>query len=75
MAFLSYTVMRRVPATDEHGNDVSMAIALVTHENGARQRVAIREDLIRFAGEGIIEEEVKRAAMLPNGESFLKKHH
>lgn len=65
MSLRSYTVTRHVSATDAQGNPCKIALATIIHENGVGQTVAIREDLIRFAGEGIIDEEVKRAAQSP----------
>lgn len=61
MALLSYTVTRNVDATKGDGTPCKIALASVVHENGTGQTVAIPEDLIRFAGESIIDAEVKRA--------------
>lgn len=72
MAMIEYRVMRNVPAVDEKGEDCKIAVALVMHESGVCQRVAIPEALIRFAGEGIIDDEVKRAAALPAQESVVR---
>lgn len=71
MSLATYTVMRRVPAETEDGKLAFVAIALVTHANGALQRVAIPEELIRYAGEGIIDQEVRQAAKLPPDGSLL----
>ena len=71
MSFATYAVMRNVPATNEQGADCLVAIALVTHENGTLQRVAIPEELIRYAGEEVIKHEVRQAAMLPPDGSLL----
>lgn len=60
MAMRSYTVTRNVAATRD-GKLVKIALASVVHENGVGQTVAISEDLIRFAGESIIDVEVNRA--------------
>jgi 2-C-methyl-D-erythritol 4-phosphate cytidylyltransferase len=71
---ISYSVMRRVPATKENGQDCLIAVALVIHENGTRQRVAIDEEFIRFAGENVIEHEVRKAAELPAIASIVRQH-
>jgi hypothetical protein len=58
-----YGVSRHVPATDKDGKAVELALVVVEHENGHLDKFAVREDLIRFAGVGIIENEVQiRAA-------------
>lgn len=56
----SFTVTRNVDARDELHNPVKIALASVIHENGHRETVAVREDLIQFAGEAIIETEIAR---------------
>jgi hypothetical protein len=60
MAIQSFTVTRDVDAVDDKGQPVKIALASVIHENGEGETVAVREDLIRFAGESIIETEVRR---------------
>ena len=60
MANVRYGVTRNVEARDEKGRPVRIALAVVEHENGYVEKVAINEDLIRFAGEGIIEDEIRR---------------
>jgi hypothetical protein len=65
MTIRSFTVSRNIDATDESGQPVKIALASIIHENGVGQTVAIREDLIAFAGEDIIEVEVMRAAQSP----------
>lgn len=65
MSLRSYTVTRNVAATDAQGKPCRIALASIIHDNGAGQTVAIREDLITFAGESIIDVEVKRAAQSP----------
>jgi hypothetical protein len=72
MSLIEYRVMRNVAATNDKGQDCRVAIALVMHENGVCQRVAIDEELIKFAGEGIIEDEVKIAAAVPADASIVK---
>lgn len=69
---VSYSVMRRLPAVKENGQDCLIAVALVIHENGTQQRVAIDEEFIRFAGEGVIEHEVRKAAELPAIASLVR---
>lgn len=63
MAMLRYAVKRFQPATDERGNDVSLCLCVIEHENGHIQQHVINEELIRYAGEGIIDIEVKEAAI------------
>lgn len=72
MAMVKYRVMRNVEAVNDKGQDCRIAVALVMHENGVCQRVAIDEELIRFAGEGIIDDEVRCAAALPSQESIVR---
>jgi hypothetical protein len=57
---IRYGVARNVPANDEHGKPVLLAMAVIERDNGAFEIVAIREDKIRFEGEGVIEQEVLR---------------
>ena len=73
MSLRSYTVTRNVAATDASGKPCRIALASVIHENGVGQTVAIPEDLIRFAGESIIDEEVRRAVSSP-GRVSLKRN-
>lgn len=61
-----YVVRRNVAAHDKDGQPCKIAFVLIKHENGFEQTLAINEDLIRFAGESVIEDEVKRAAALPS---------
>jgi hypothetical protein len=63
MALIRYTVARNIPASKD-GKTAFIAVALVQFENGHRTRLAIPEDLIRFAGEAIIDQEVRRACAL-----------
>jgi hypothetical protein len=63
MAMVQYTVRRNVLAEDQEGNDHYIALCFIQHENGLVQRHAIPEELIRYAGEGIIEVEVQEAAL------------
>lgn len=58
-----YGVSRNVAAIDEAGKDVRLAIVVIEYENGYKQTRCINEELIRFAGEGIIENEVKQMAV------------
>jgi hypothetical protein len=55
-----YGVSRNVPAEDEHGKPVKLALVLIERDNGAFETLGINEERIRFHGEGIIEEEVLR---------------
>lgn len=71
MTIQSFTVTRNVDATDGNGQPCKVALASIIHENGVGQTVAIREDLIAFAGEEIIEKEVMRAAASP-GQTQIK---
>ena len=61
---IRYGVSRNCPATDGRGRQVKLAIAVIERDNGAAgttfETVAIDEEKIRFAGESIIEQEVKR---------------
>lgn len=72
MSRLTYGISRNVDATDERGRPCKIALAVIKHENGREQTVAIPEELIRFAGEGVIEDEVKRAAGAPSDTQFGK---
>lgn len=62
MSLASYGITRNVAATDSQGRDCKIALVVIKHDNGFEQTLAINEELIRFAGEGIIEHEVKIAA-------------
>lgn len=73
MAMIKYTVMRNIEAVNDKGQDCRIAVALIMHENGVCQRVAIDEGLIAFAGEGIIDDEVKIAAAVPADASIVRK--
>lgn len=64
MSLFSYTVSRNIEATGPNG-PCKITLATIVHENGVGQTVAIPEELIRFAGEGIIEAEVMRAVGSP----------
>ena len=70
MSLLSFTVTRNHDAIGPDGKPCKIALASIIHENGVGQTVAIREDLIAFAGEGIIEEEVRRAVASPSDASL-----
>ena len=71
MPMIKYTVSRNVKATDAQGNDVLIAMCLIEHENGQRQRLAIPEAKIQFCGEGLIDIEVAEAAANPSTASLL----
>lgn len=55
-----YGLARNVPATDEHGNDVRICLAVIERDNGMFDTVGISEDRIRFQGESIIQDEIMR---------------
>lgn len=55
-----YGLARNVPATDEHGRDVFLCLAVIERDNGSFEVVGINEERIRFQGVGIIEEEILR---------------
>lgn len=55
-----YGLARNVPASDEHGRDVRICLAVAERDNGAFEVVGINEDRIRDQGEGIIVEEILR---------------
>lgn len=59
---IRYVIRRNVKAKDKHGEPCLIAMAFVEHENGLKHTVAIPEGLIEYAGEGVIESEVKLAA-------------
>lgn len=64
-----YVVRRNVAALNSDRKPCKVALVLIKHENGFEQTICINEDLIRFAGESVIEDEVKRAAALPSDAS------
>lgn len=66
-AQISYHVSRNVAAEDEKGRQTKIALILIKHANGRLQRACLNEDLIKFAGEGLIENEVRRVSVLPWG--------
>lgn len=72
MTALTYGITRNVEATDEHGQPCKIALVVIEHRNGTRQTLAINEALIAYAGESIIEDEVKRAAASPSDAQFGK---
>ena len=72
MTMLRYGVSRNMPVIDEKGNSHLMCLCLIEHENGFKQRHVIPEELIRFAGEGVIDLEVREAA-LRGGEEYIRK--
>ena len=63
MAMVRYAVQRGIEAVDDKGRACRIAMAVIHHENGLIQRLAIDEEKIRFCGEEIIELEVKEAAL------------
>lgn len=62
---VDYSVRRNVVATKEGGTDALIALVLIRHENGQLQTLAVDEEMIRFYGEKVINDEVKRAVSLP----------
>lgn len=62
MALATYGISRNVAATGPDGRSAKIALVTIRHENGHKQTLAINEELIRFAGEGIIEDEIRRAS-------------
>lgn len=72
MSKVTYGISRNVEATDEHGQPCKIALAVIEHENGTKQTVAIPEALIAYAGTSIIDEEVRRAASSPSDAQFRK---
>jgi hypothetical protein len=54
-----YGVSRHVAATDAAGHSADIAIVVIERENGAFETLAVPEEKIRFAGESIIEAEVR----------------
>ncbi len=59
---INYGVSRNMKAQDADGRDVKIALVLIEHENGFKQRLAISEDKIKFCGENIILAEVLEEA-------------
>jgi hypothetical protein len=71
MTAFAYAIAgRNVAAKNEAGEDCQIALILIKHENGTEQTLAINEEMIRFAGEGVIEKEVQQAASLPSTASL-----
>ena len=60
--FTRYGVSRNVEAEDAKGRPVKIALVVIERDNGSLDTLAINEELIRFAGEGMIEAEVRRRA-------------
>lgn len=57
-----YGISRNVPARDAQGFPAKIALVVLERDNGSIATLAISEDLIKFAGEGIIEDEIKAFA-------------
>jgi hypothetical protein len=55
-----YGLARNVPATNEHGKDVRVCLAVAERDNGSFEVIGIDEERIRFYGEGIIADEIMR---------------
>lgn len=73
MSRIDYTVQRNVEAENAEGKPCLIALALIRHENGMEQTLAINEEQIRYEGEEIIEREVKLAAANPPDAAFKRK--
>jgi hypothetical protein len=67
---VDYTVRRFVPARKDNGSEALIALVLIRHENGQKQTVCVDEEMIRFYGEKVIDDEVKRAVSLPSDVSL-----
>jgi hypothetical protein len=67
---VDYTVRRGVRATKENGGEALIALVFIRHENGQPQTLCVDEEMIRFYGEKVIEDEVKRAVSLPSDVSL-----
>jgi hypothetical protein len=57
-----YGLSRNMPCVDKDGNEALMCLCIIQHENGYVHRHVIPEDMIRYAGEGVIALEVAEAA-------------
>lgn len=57
---IRYRVTRNVAAEDSFGQPCRIALVSVEYVNGWQDTFVIPEGLIQFAGEGIIEDEVRR---------------
>lgn len=60
---IRYGVARNVPAEDEAGKPCRIALVVIERESGALETVCINEARIRFHGEGIIADEVRRLVL------------
>jgi hypothetical protein len=63
MSLASYGITRNVAATDPQGRPCKIALVVIKHENGFEQTLAINEDEIRFAGEGVIDLRVRQSML------------
>lgn len=59
MAAIAYTTARHIPATKGNGAECRICIAFVRHENGFTEKVAIDEEMIRWASGGNAERETE----------------
>lgn len=59
-----YGVSRNCEAQKPDGTPIKIALVIIERDNGAFETLAIPEDKIRFAGEGTIEAEVRKATGL-----------
>jgi hypothetical protein len=62
MAMVNFTVTRNLDAFDARGEPCKIALCTIIHENGFRQTHCINEAYIAFAGEQVIEEQIKERA-------------
>lgn len=73
MAMVGYGISRNMPCVDaKTGEEVLMCLCVIQHENGFTQRHVIPESLIQYAGEGVIELEVREAALKGGSEYVIK---
>lgn len=73
MAIVGYGISRNMPCVNAvTGEETLMCLCVIQHENGYMQRHVIPESLIQYAGEGVIDLEVKEAA-LRGGEEYVRK--
>jgi hypothetical protein len=59
---IRYGVSRNVDARDKAHRPVKLAMVVMERDNGSFEVFGIREDRIRFYGEGVIQAEVLRKA-------------
>jgi hypothetical protein len=57
---IRYGLQRNVPA-EKDGQPCKIAMVVVERENGQLTTLAVNEELIKFMGEAVIEQEIARA--------------